>query len=229
MTAACETCGTPFQVTHPLKRFCSERRAFSLSPGDDATLGSGTLIALDLDAKKLVPVLVDGAQVLHQGLLSRGPSVGGIESHIDSPRVRLNDADGSLLVKRRDDLPHLPLVGVGPCADARFPSRSHEPMLCPTVLVALVHKEVSVVKTDKPAVLAADPGHVHTRGRVKDVLVREVGEEAALGRDVPASFTTSGAGTDRALAVKRVLVPMRISRHIASIRNRRRDSLRKSL
>ena len=25
MTAACERCGTPFEVTHPLKRFCSER------------------------------------------------------------------------------------------------------------------------------------------------------------------------------------------------------------
>ena len=23
--AACERCGTPFEVTHPLKRFCSER------------------------------------------------------------------------------------------------------------------------------------------------------------------------------------------------------------
>jgi endogenous inhibitor of DNA gyrase (YacG/DUF329 family) len=25
MTAACEQCWTPFEVTHPLKRFCSER------------------------------------------------------------------------------------------------------------------------------------------------------------------------------------------------------------
>jgi endogenous inhibitor of DNA gyrase (YacG/DUF329 family) len=25
MTAACESCGTPFKVTHPLRRFCSER------------------------------------------------------------------------------------------------------------------------------------------------------------------------------------------------------------
>jgi endogenous inhibitor of DNA gyrase (YacG/DUF329 family) len=31
MTAACERCGTPFKVTHPLKRFCSEgcRRAIA--------------------------------------------------------------------------------------------------------------------------------------------------------------------------------------------------------
>ena len=25
MTSSCECCGTPFKVTHPLKRFCSER------------------------------------------------------------------------------------------------------------------------------------------------------------------------------------------------------------